>query len=240
MSSVLYSDADLLVVDKPCGVLSVRGRGDDPCLSDLLRGRHGLPRDEPFHSVHRLDRDAGGVIVFARTREAERALTRQFEAREVEKVYLALVRGQVAADGEVDLPISADRDRSIAGIDRRDGKPSVTRYRVIERLGEHSLLECHPLTGRLHQIRVHLAAIDHPLSVDPQYGGSSALYLSRLKSGYRPSPRHDERPLIARLTLHAARITLTHPSTNERITFEAPIPKDLRATINQLRRLRVP
>ncbi len=100
-----------------------------------------------------------------------------------------------------------------------------------------TLLECRPLTGRRHQIRVHLAAAGHPLTVDPLYGGGQSVLLSHYKPGYRPSRRHDERPLINRLTLHAARLTIEHPRSGERMTFEAPLPKDLRATINQLARL---
>jgi 23S rRNA-/tRNA-specific pseudouridylate synthase len=155
----------------------------------------------------------------------------------VEKVYLALVQGFVVGDGEVDLPLRVNRDKARVEVDRKSGKPSHTQYRIVERVHGHTFLECRPLTGRLHQIRVHLAAIGHPLAVDRKYGGARAILLSRFKTDYKPSSRHPERPLIDRLTLHAARLTFTHPATHERLTFEAPLPKDLRATLNQLRRL---
>jgi 23S rRNA pseudouridine1911/1915/1917 synthase len=235
--AILHLDDHLLIVDKPAGVLSVPGRGDQPCIADLLRGQDGLSESEPFWSVHRLDRDASGVIVFARTPEAERRLTEQFADRSVEKVYIALVRGLVAEDGEVSLPLKYNDDHTRAEIAMAGGKPSRTLYSVVETVTAHTLLECRPLTGRLHQIRVHLAAIGHPLGVDPFYGGAEAIYLSTYKSDYRTSRKHEERPLIARLTLHAARIALDHPAGAGRVMFSSPLPKDFRATLSQLRRL---
>jgi len=226
----------LLVIDKPAGVLSVPGRGGQPSIAELMRGHEGLPETEPFHTVHRLDQDASGVIIFARTLEAQRILTKAFGDRRVEKVYLVLVQGYVMSDGEIDLPLRTDDEGTRAAVAKRDGKASVTRYGISERFPGHTLLECRPLTGRLHQIRVHLAAVGHPLAVDPIYGGSSALYLSTFKSGYKPSRIGDERPLIDRLTLHAAKITLDHPDGTGPVTFESPLPKDFRATLTQLRR----
>jgi 23S rRNA-/tRNA-specific pseudouridylate synthase len=108
---------------------------------------------------------------------------------------------------------------------------------VIERLPGMTLLHCFPLTGRQHQVRVHLQSIGLPLLVDPLYGNSSAFYLSSVKPNYRPSRRHEERPLIDRLTLHAEALSFTHPRTGEPVCVEAPLPKDFRATLTQLRRL---
>jgi 23S rRNA pseudouridine1911/1915/1917 synthase len=233
--AVLHMDADLLALDKPAGVLSVKGRGAAVALADLLRGRGGVPADEPFRIVHRLDKDASGVILFARTLAAQRSLVSQFAGRSVEKVYLALVQGFVAEDGVIDQPLRTDKSGTRAEVSRR-GKAAVTEYRVLERVAGNTLLECRPLTGRLHQIRVHLAALGHPLTVDPLYGGGTAVLLSHLKAGYRPDRRHGERPLIERLTLHAARVTVKHPTSGELLTVEAPLPKDLRATLSQLRR----
>lgn len=234
---LLHVDEDLLIVDKPAGVLSVPGWARDDNLPQLLRGRLGLPADEPFRVVHRIDREASGVLVYARNVEAQRALVRQFEKREVEKVYWAMVQGYVESDGQVDLPLELDRSGTTARIARRRGKPSLTLYRVVERLPGNTLLECRPVTGRTHQIRVHMAAAGHPLTVDPLYGGGQAVMLSSYKSDYRRSRRHDERPLIDRLTLHALRITLQHPRGGGPLTVEAPLPKDFRATLTQLRRL---
>ncbi|MFH0980833.1 MAG: RluA family pseudouridine synthase [Planctomycetota bacterium] len=235
--TILHADEELLVVDKPAGVLSVLGHAREANLPELLRARRRVPPDEPFRTVHRLDRDASGVMVFARTLRAQRRLTEQFAGRRVEELYLALVQGHIASDGEVDLPLSVDRSGTRTEVAPRGGKPSLTRYRVVERLADHTLLECRPLTGRLHQVRVHLAAIGHPLAVDPLYGGGRAVFLSAYKPDYQPSHRHAERPLIDRLTLHAARLTFEHPAGGGPVTFEAPLPKDFRATLYQLRRV---
>jgi len=225
------------VIDKPSGVLSVPGRGEAPFVAQILREMGTIRPNEELRVVHRLDRGASGVMVLARTLDAQRNLSAQWHARTVEKTYLALVSGRMENAGEIDLPLYVDRDKGRVKVDRRRGKPSVTRYRVIERLAGQTVLECVPVTGRLHQIRVHLAAIEHPLLVDTLYGGSRCVRLSTYKAGYRPKRDGVERPLIERLTLHALRIRFQHPSSAADVTFEASIPKDLRATINQLRRV---
>lgn len=234
---VLHADAHLLVVEKPGGALSVHGRGEHPLLSNLLIAAKLVPADEPFRIVHRLDLEASGVMVYARTLEAQRSLTAQFEARTVEKTYVALVRGYVMTEGEIDRPLRNDDDGTRARVDMKRGRPAVTRYTILERVTGHTVLECRPLTGRLHQIRAHLASIGHPLAVDPLYGGAERIMLSTYKPRYRPSTRHEERPLIARLTLHAARIAFDHPAGTGRAAFASPLPKDMNATITQLRRL---
>lgn len=236
-AEVLHADEHLLVVNKPAGVLSVAGRGEAPVLADVLRAARLVPADEPFRVVQRLDEGASGVMVFARTLLAQQFLTAAFGQREVEKVYVALVQGYVVEDGEIDLPLRVDDAGGRVRIARRGGKASQTSYRIVERIAGHTLLECRPHTGRLHQIRAHLAAIGHPLAVDPLYGGGLAIYLSSFKRGYRPSRRRGELPLIDRLTLHAARLSFDHPAGTGRVAYEAPLPKDLRATLNQLRRV---
>ena len=234
---ILYLDAEVVVVDKPPHVLSVPGRGDHPNVIDRLRGRPELTGNDALRVVHRLDRDASGVQMYARTLHAQRELVRQFSERRVEKVYLALVTGYVPEDGEVDLPLLFDRRLGRVRPARTRGKPALTRYRVAQRVAGNTLLECRPVTGRLHQIRAHLAAIGHPLTVDPEYGGGLAVLLSSLKAGYKPSRRHDERPLIERLTLHAASIRFVHPTSAAPMTIASPLPKDFRVTVAQLARL---
>lgn len=235
---VIHADEQLLVVDKPSGALSVPGRGEASVVSDLLV-RCGLtPEDEPFRVVHRLDRGASGVLVFARTLAAQQSLSRQFEQRQVEKTYLALLNGHVALEeGEIDLPLRSEGDNTRAVVDRRRGKAAVTRYKVIERVMGATVVECYPLTGRLHQIRAHFAALGHPLAIDPLYGGGSELRLSNFKARFKLNRTGQERPLIDRLTLHALRIRFAHPSSDAAVEFEAPLPKDLRTALSQLRRL---
>jgi len=235
--NLLHVDDELIGVDKPAGVVSVPGRAGEFCLPDLLRLMPDFKSDEPLRVVQRLDKETTGVIVYARTLAAQRELTRQFAAREVEKIYFALVSGYVEGDGEVDLPLAFDQRAGRVRVDPRRGKPARTCFRVLQRVAGNTLLECRPLTGRTHQVRVHLAAIGHPLTVDPLYGGGEAVWLSQHKAGYRPSGRREERPLIDRVTLHAQSLTLTHPATGQELQLTAPLPRDLRAALRQLERL---
>ncbi len=234
---ILHVDADLLVLDKPAGVPAVPGRGGVASALELLRRHPQFSDVEPLRVVHRIDKDASGVLVYARTLGAQRSLVAQFMERRVEKLYHALVLGYVAGDGTVDLPLAFDARRQITRVSHRRGKPAMTHYRILQRVAGHTWLECRPVTGRTHQIRAHLAAIGHPLAVDVLYGGAPAILLSQYKPGYRPNRRGTERPLIERLTLHAARIAFTHPGDGTDFSCQAPLPKDLRATLTQLARL---
>ncbi len=237
LPAILAADDDILVVDKPAGLLTVGGRPWEKSVGRAMVEAQLVPPGEPFRIVHRLDKDASGVLVYARSLRAQQHLTEQFASQRVEKTYLALVSGYVLDDGEVDLPLEVDKSGTRAWVSPRRGKPSLTRYRIVERVAGNTLIECRPLSGRTHQIRAHLAAIGHPLTVDPKYGGGQQVMLSRFKPGYQPSRRHEERPLISRLTLHAARIVFDHPDGRGQVAYEAPLPKDLRATLNQLRRV---
>ena len=235
---VLHLDDDLVVVDKPAGLLSAPGRGGTVAVPDLLRAQcPELDADATLRIVDRLDQDASGIQVYARSLRAQRHLVAQFTRGRVERVYMAVVSGYVEEDGEVDLRLAFDRRRNRMRTTKGRGQLAQTRYHILERLAGNTLLECRPITGRTHQIRVHLAAIGHPLSIDPLYGGGQSIVLSHYKPGYRTNRRHEERPLIDRLTLHAARVAFEHPATKQRLTFEAPPPKDLRAVISQLGRL---
>ncbi len=234
---ILHLDEHLVAVDKPAGLLSVPGRGAAPSVVELLRRDPRLADNAAARVVHRIDREASGVLLLARTLAAQQDLVRQFMRRTVHKTYVALVSGFVASDGEVDLPLLFDPRRQRVRAVASRGKPALTRYRVVQRVAGGTVLECEPVTGRTHQIRVHLAAIGHPLLVDPIYGSGEGVFLSTYKPGYRTSKRHDERPLIDRLTLHAARLRCTHPATGEPLELTAPLPKDLRATLTQLGRL---
>jgi len=233
---VIYEDGELLVVNKPAGVLTIPDRQGNPSILDLLAAaRPDLPG---LRVVHRLDRDTSGVLVLAKTADAQRALCRQFDERAVEKYYLAIVRGEPAEDGGlIDAPMAAHPGRGQRMVVRASGKAAQTEWQVVERWCGLALLRCRPLTDRQHQIRVHLKHAGMPLLVDELYGSASAFYLSSVKPDYRPSAHHPEWPLIDRLTLHAESVTFTHPSRHERLTLMADLPKDFRATLNQLRKL---
>lgn len=234
---ILYEDGHLLVVNKPAGVLTIPGRqGGEVALREVLAER--LKITSELRLVHRLDRPTSGVLVLAKTFDAQRALSHQFRRREVDKDYLALVRSQPPSpEGLIDAPLAPHpRRRHLMTVPRTGGRPSRTAWKLVERFRHFSLLRCRLLTGRQHQIRVHLNHVGLPLAVDANYGGADALYLSQFKRDYRPTRRGPERPLIDRLTLHAERLAFTHPATGEPLTITAPLPKDFRATLNQLRK----
>ncbi len=257
---VLYEDEDLLVVDKPAGlaVEPERWAREKPTLSGaLLELAEARSSDEAadeeggLHAlgfrprlVHRIDKDTTGAVVVAKHLDSERALRAAWDARTVDKLYLALVEGEVPLeDGEselIDQPLGPDSRRT--GRQRvmpRGGKPAQTRIEVERRYRGFTLLACHPLSGRTHQIRVHLSSHGFPLAVDPFYGRRDRFLLSEIKPGYRAKPGRIERPLIARLTLHAAAIAFPSPSDpTRRIRVEAPLSKDFAATLKQLDKVR--
>jgi len=232
---ILFQDPDLLVVAKPPGMLTIPERFDTgrPVLSELLKKEHGQ-----VWTVHRLDEGTSGVMVFALSEAAHRSLSMQFEEHTVQKTYWALVKGCPAKEsGEIDLPLSENpRKPGRMQVDREGGKPAQSSYRVVEKFKSGSLVEVLPRTGRTHQIRVHMAAISCPLLFDPIYGSTQPIYLSQLKRGYKPNRGEEERPIMDRLTLHALKLELTHPTSQERVTFEAELPKDLSVLLKHLRR----
>jgi 23S rRNA pseudouridine1911/1915/1917 synthase len=235
---ILLEEADFLVVNKPAGMLTVPGRQGGVSIREIMA--RDDKREEPLLLVHRLDRDTSGVLLLAKTPQAQTFLATQFQRREVEKEYLALVQGSPEEDsGVIHAPLAPHpRITGVMVVNQKRGKPSVTRWRVEERLGPVTLLRCRPLTGRQHQIRVHLKVLGMPLLVDKRYANTAEFRLSQAKPDYRPSASHEERPLIDRLTLHAQSLTFARPSDGRRVRVDAPLPKDFRAVLTQLRKLR--
>jgi len=225
---VLFEDARITVLDKPSGVPAVpdRARASPSCLGFLIRreleGRKSRPVSDFVRPrvVHRIDRLTSGLVVLARTLQAEVELSRMFEGGEVRKEYIAILSGEVQAGRiDADLPIAEGRKGKM----RADpsGKPSFTSFEVLERFRGFTLVRAFPRTGRMHQIRVHAWAIGHPLAVDPLY-----------RVG--PAARAPAPPGIGRLTLHAARIAFPERWGDPR-EFEAPLPEDFRAALEALR-----
>lgn len=215
---VIYEDDCLLAVDKPSGMVVHPGAGNKKgTLVHALLGRgKGLSTvgggDRPG-IVHRLDKDASGVMVIAKTNECHRLLAAQFESRTVSKIYTALVRGSVEfEEGHISALIGRHPKyrKKMAVSERESAKPAETKYRVIKRYPHSTLLEVKTLTGRTHQIRVHLAHLGHPLVGDEIYG--------KRKEGER-------------LTLHASKIEFTHPKTGKIIKFESELPEDFKELI---------
>jgi RluA family pseudouridine synthase len=237
---VLCEDDSLIAIDKSPGLASVPERGADnwPLMGMLIHHASTCPlcrSASRFRIVHRLDRDTSGVLVLAKTVAAERALAAAFAGRDVDKRYLALVSGEPPADeGSVDAPLApASRPKGAMAV-RPGGKPSVTLWRVVERFRGFALLEARPLTGRTHQIRVHLAHVGMPLAVDPLYADTTALFLSSFKRRYRRSG--EERALISRLTLHCASLSFPHPVTAHPVSIESPLPSDFSLALKSLRK----
>lgn len=233
---VAYRSPAVVAVLKPAGLATIPGRGVDDCLIDRMRD--ALP-DDDVRVVHRLDIETSGVILFALGEDAQRELEKQFTERSVQKTYLALARGRPPGDrGVIDVPLGPDTAESARiSIHSKHPRDALTEWERVEQLGDFVLLRCMPRTGRTHQIRVHLQSAAMPLAVDSMYGGMPDILLSRLKPDYRRSRKHDERPLISRVTLHAESITFVDPATGASQRVEAPLPKDFRATLNQLRKL---
>jgi RluA family pseudouridine synthase len=232
---VLFDDEHLLAVTKPAGVASVHdgGRPKDPDLHTVLVDHEG-----ELFTIHRLDKDTSGVIVFARTEEAHRAMSVLFESREVQKTYHAIVSGVPTwKEHTVDAALLPDADRRHRTlVDMHNGKPAVTHFRMLKPLKQFALVEALPETGRTHQIRVHAAQMGHPVAVDELYGSRKPILLSAFKRGYRMNTE-EELPLMGRLALHALRLQFTHPISGEPLDLQAPYPKDFHATINQLGKL---
>jgi 23S rRNA pseudouridine1911/1915/1917 synthase len=219
---VIHEDDDILVINKPAGLVVHPGSGNwrGTLLNALLHHCAKLSKLPRAGIVHRLDKDTSGLLVVAKTLRAQTDLVRQLQARTVKREYLAVVRGRVAAGGEVSAPVGRDPRNRVRMAVVQTGRPALTRYRVARRFADATLLECSLATGRTHQIRVHMQALGHPLLGDPVYGGGRRF---RLQS-----------PSISRQALHAARLEFVHPVSGARMRFVAPVPKDFAALLDAL------
>ena len=229
---VITADAHVIVVDKPAGLLCIPGRNNTQetlSLLELLRKEF-----EEVYTVHRIDRDTSGLVIFARTRETHKCLSQQFTDRLVSKKYLALVKGVPVADEfSVDTPLRVLKTGKVLADSA--GKASMTYFAVRERFKGYTLIEASPVTGRQHQIRVHLQYAGFPLIVDPQYHTSLPLTINEIKRNAVHAKNTTARPLLSRTPLHAHELKLQYLN-GQKVHFTAQLPKDMRATINQLRK----
>lgn len=244
--SVLFEDDCLLALDKPARLLVSPDRYD-PNRPNLMKLLHaGIERGVPWAkerglaylmNAHRLDFETSGVILLAKTKPVLVALANLFGTEKPGKIYAALVHGNpVQPAFEVTAKLAPHPARpELIRVDEKNGKRSRTVVELVEKFKGHSLLKCQPMTGRTHQIRVHLRHAGLPIVGDTLYGGSPLL-LSRLKPGYRLKPNKTERPLIDRVALHAEELKLIHPVSGSEIVIHAPWPKDLTVAIRYLRR----
>lgn len=200
----LHEDAQILVLDKPAGLLTVPGKleGRQDCLITRLQAARW-----DALTVHRLDCDTSGVIIFARTKQAQGFLGQEFEQRRAQKTYIARVHGALTEDsGHIDLPVGSDWDyRPRQKVDPENGRPAQTDWQVIDRQATETRVRLTPHTGRSHQLRVHMLALGHPILGDQIYAAET--------KGFYP-----------RLMLHAETLSLHHPATKDRVTFSAPAP----------------
>ncbi len=229
--TVLFEDDDLLVIDKPAGVVVHPGAGnpDGTLVNGLLEHRPELARLPRAGIIHRLDKDTSGVLVVAASLQSHTRLVRDLQNRAIERRYLAVCEGRMVAGRDIDAPIGRDPNNRTRQAVRDDGKPALTRVRVQERYRVHTLIEAQLATGRTHQIRVHLANVGYPLVGDRRYGARGRLppaATAELVEQLRSFPRQ---------ALHAWVLGLTHPGSGESLEFSAPLPADLTRLIEALR-----
>jgi 23S rRNA pseudouridine955/2504/2580 synthase/23S rRNA pseudouridine1911/1915/1917 synthase len=233
--SIIFEDETIIVIDKPPHLLVLPDRYNQslPNLYHMLKEEFG-----EIFVVHRIDKETSGVIVFAKNADAHTALNSQFEDKRVEKTYRTIVVGMPGGtEGKIDAPISESQNHpGVMKVDLKRGKPSVTNYKVIERFDGYALVAVEPESGRMHQIRIHLASAGLPIMCDKIYGDGKPFFLSQVKTRY--FSEGEEKPLLSRTALHAESISLFHPTKNERVSFAAELPKDMRSVLNYLRKFK--
>lgn len=230
---IVFENDSFVAVNKPAGLLSIPDREQtQTSLKDILLEKYGS-----IFTVHRLDRDTSGIIIFAKTEAAHKFFSQLFEGREIEKYYLGLVHGIPSPKkATIDAPIAEHGVQKGFYIVHQRGKPSVTDYEVIEENKMFSLVQFQLHTGRTHQIRVHCKNMGHPLACDELYGDGKPVLLSSIKKKYKLS-KHDEeeRPMLNRLALHSYRLKFTD-ADGKVIDLKAELPKDIRALLQQLKK----
>jgi 23S rRNA pseudouridine1911/1915/1917 synthase len=230
---VIFQNEDFIAINKPSGLLSIPDRlGKDPSVKSMLQEQLGK-----IFTVHRLDKDTSGLIVFAKNEETHKSLSQKFEGRDVQKFYLGLVNGTLMnKKGTIDVPIMEHPGKTTLMMTHKKGKPSITDYEVLEEFGIYSWVQFQIHTGRTHQIRVHMKHLGNSIVCDDLYGEAQPLLLSSIKRKFKLSKNElEERPILSRLALHSYQLKFTDAKGNK-FELEAPLPKDLKATLQQLRK----
>ncbi|MCM5527650.1 RluA family pseudouridine synthase [Parasegetibacter sp. NRK P23] len=230
---IIRENDQFIALNKPAGMLSIPDRMQTAVsLKDLLLKKYGQ-----IFTVHRLDRDTSGVIVFAKNEASHKHLSAQFEERNTVKIYNGLVHGNPIHDEQlIDSPIAEHPAANGTMVVYKKGKPSQTLYKTLERFGAFSWMSFRIFTGRTHQIRVHMKHAGHPIVCDELYGNGQPFLLSSIKKKFKLSQNElEERPIVARLALHASRLEFTDMN-GDVVVLEAEPPKDLRAALQQLRK----
>lgn len=231
-SDTIFENNDFIVINKPSGMHSIPDRMQSQVsLKDLLREKYG-----DIFTVHRIDKETSGIILFAKNATTHSALSSLFEKRNIEKYYLGIVHGQVEEmQGSIDFPIAEHPTKKGMMRVHAKGKTALTDYAVSEKFRSYTFVSFIIHTGRMHQVRVHIAELGNPIVCDKLYGTETPLLISTLKKNYHLAKKEDaERPILSRLALHAARIKFE--LNGQSFEFEAPLPKDMKATLQQLRK----
>ena len=219
--SVIYEDEFLLCINKPPGISTLQER-NTPFPGLLTLGREIY---SGLRACHRLDKPTSGCLLFAKQFESFRSMALQFQRRQVEKHYHTFVRGVHQLDGKyIEAPLSVNKN-GLARIDSKEGKLAITVFRTVKTFQHFTLVDCQPITGRLHQIRAHLAFANLPIVGDQEYGGED-FFLSELKRKYKQTKWEDERPVNHGFQLHARSLTFRHPKTLEPLEIIAEYPKN--------------
>lgn len=230
---IILENDHFVAINKPAGLLSIPDRfGKDPSVKSILQDQLGK-----IFTVHRLDKETSGLIIFAKDEITHKDLSQKFEGREVEKIYVGLVNGTMMnSEGTIDVPIMEHPGKTTLMMANKKGKPSITDYKVLEEFGLYSWLQFQIHTGRTHQIRVHAKYIGNPIVSDEMYGDGQPILLSSIKRKFKLSKNElEERPLLNRLALHSSQLKFTDAEGNKH-ELEAPLSKDLKAVLQQLRK----
>lgn len=228
---ILYEDESLLIINKPAGLVVHPGAGNpkSTLVNALLHYDPGLKKVPRAGLIHRLDKDTSGLLLVARTLTMQHFFSQQMQQREIQRIYVAIVTGQPRPAGTIDLAIGRHPTQRTKMAISNQGKPAKTHYQLLEKFKTHSYLEIKLETGRTHQIRVHMAHLNHPILGDPLYGKSK-------KFANMPDILSDKIAHFTRQALHAKKLIFTHPISGELLTFEAPLPADFEDLLNSFRK----
>lgn len=231
---LLFEDDDIVILSKPAGVYTIPDRYDKAAfnLYDYLNTKY-----DKIYTVHRLDKDTSGVMVFAKNAESHRNLNQQFLEQKVNKKYHIVVSGVLRQDEvDIDIPIAENPSKKGLSMPSARGKESLTKLRVLERFRIATFCECDLVTGRHHQIRVHCSAIGFPLLIDEHYGNNTEFYLSSIKRRYNLKKKTEEIPIMDRITMHAYELGFVHPRTGKEVFYRSEYPRDFSALLQVLRK----